>query len=57
LEVREKVNKKLISERTIKGKPIEFIFRQRVEDEAEDTAKKIKELCQKRVLNTKTSQF
>jgi len=47
LEVREKVNKKLISERTIKGKPIEFIFRQRVEDEAEDTAKKIKELCQK----------
>ncbi|MCL5438528.1 MAG: UvrD-helicase domain-containing protein [Patescibacteria group bacterium] len=44
LEIKEKINKKLISERGIKGNEIEFVFSKRAEDEAEFVAKKIKEL-------------
>ncbi len=47
LEIKEKINKKLISARKIKGEKIEFIFAPRVEDEADITAEKIKELCEK----------
>jgi len=41
LEVKEKINKKLISVRGIQGEPPEFIFKNRVEDEAESIARKI----------------
>jgi DNA helicase-2/ATP-dependent DNA helicase PcrA len=44
LEVKEKLNKKLISVRKIKGEKIAFLFRPRVEDEAEAVVNKIKEL-------------
>jgi DNA helicase II / ATP-dependent DNA helicase PcrA len=46
LEVKENINKKLISVRKIKGESVEFIFAQRAEDEADEVAKKIKELCE-----------
>jgi DNA helicase-2/ATP-dependent DNA helicase PcrA len=46
LEVKEKLNKKLISVRKIKGEKISFIYGPRVEDEAEATIKKIKELSE-----------
>ena len=41
LEVLENINKKLISERKIKGAPLEFIFKDRVDEEADGIAKKI----------------
>jgi DNA helicase-2/ATP-dependent DNA helicase PcrA len=44
LEAKEKLNKKLVSARKIKGEKIEFIFKERVEDEADEVAKKIKKL-------------
>ncbi|MDP2649606.1 MAG: UvrD-helicase domain-containing protein [bacterium] len=44
LEIKENINKKLESVRKIKGDQIEFLFSQRVEDEAESVADKIKEL-------------
>ncbi|MFH1832624.1 MAG: UvrD-helicase domain-containing protein [Candidatus Levyibacteriota bacterium] len=44
LEVKEKVNKKLVSMRKLKGEQIEFLFAPRVEDEADLVAKKIEEL-------------
>jgi DNA helicase-2/ATP-dependent DNA helicase PcrA len=44
LEVKEKLNKKLISVRKIKGEKIAFLFRPRVEDEAEAVVNKIEEL-------------
>ena len=44
LEVAEKIDKKLISVRKIAGDKIEFIHADRVENEAEAVAKKIKEL-------------
>jgi DNA helicase-2/ATP-dependent DNA helicase PcrA len=44
LEVKEKVDKKLIAERTDTGAPVEFICSNRVENEAEFVAKKIKGL-------------
>lgn len=43
LEVKEKINKQLISARDIKGEKLEFIYTKRVEDEGEEIAKKIKE--------------
>ena len=46
LEVKEKINKKLESARKEKGKAVEFLFAQRVEDEAENTIKKIEELVE-----------
>jgi DNA helicase II / ATP-dependent DNA helicase PcrA len=45
LEVKEKIDKKLISARDIKGESIDFIFAQKAEDEADLVAQKIKELC------------
>jgi DNA helicase-2/ATP-dependent DNA helicase PcrA len=42
LEVKENINKRLISAREIKGSEIDFIYTNRVEDEAEEVAKKIK---------------
>lgn len=50
LEIKEKVNKKLTSERKIKGEPIEFLFGQRVEDEAEEVVKKIQYLTEEKKL-------
>lgn len=44
LEVKENINKKLTAERNIKGEKIEFIYKERVEDEAEEVIKKIEEL-------------
>lgn len=43
LEVKENINKKLTSNRDVKGKTIEFIYTNRVEDEAEEAAKKIRD--------------
>jgi DNA helicase-2/ATP-dependent DNA helicase PcrA len=47
LEVKEKVNKKLKSVRKIRGKKTELIRADRVENEADAVAKKIKELMSK----------
>jgi len=44
LEAKEKISKKLTSERRINGEIIEFIFSEKVEDEADLVAKKINEL-------------
>ncbi len=44
LEVQEKISKKLLAERRVKGSPVDFIFASRVENEAEAVAKKIQEL-------------
>lgn len=43
LEVQEKINKKLTSERGLAGDPPEFIYSVKPEDEAENVIKKIKE--------------
>ncbi len=50
LEVKEKLNKKLISVRNIQGEEIKFIYRERVEDEAQEVAKKIEEIIDKNSL-------
>lgn len=42
LEVKEKIDKKLTSERKIRGEKVEMIYTERVEDEAEAVATKIK---------------
>ncbi len=44
LEVKEKINKKLISARNIDGKETELLYKPRVEDEAEAVVNKIKEV-------------
>ena len=44
LEVKEKLNKKLISVRKIKGEKISFLYKTRVEDEAEAVVKQIERL-------------
>ncbi len=44
LEIKEKINKKLVSARNLKGEPVEFIHADRVENEAEKVAKEIKRL-------------
>lgn len=44
LEVKEKLNKKLVSVRKIKGEKLSFIYQPRVEDEADEVINKIKEL-------------
>jgi DNA helicase-2/ATP-dependent DNA helicase PcrA len=44
LEVKEKIDKKLVGQRKIRGEKLEFIQSSRVEDEAEKTGKKILEL-------------
>ncbi len=41
LEVKEKLNKKLVSARKIKGEKISFIYQPRVEDEAQEVVDKI----------------
>ncbi len=47
LEVKEKIDKKLVSQREIKGSEIEFIYTSKAEDEAEEVAKKILEFAKK----------
>ena len=42
LEVKEKINKKLVSERRIEGEKIKLIYSDRVENEADEVAKEIK---------------
>ena len=44
LEIKEKISKKLISARNETGEKIEFLYKNRVEDEAEEVIKKIKTL-------------
>ncbi len=44
LEVKENIDKKLVSNRRIKGEEIKFLFRNRVEDEADTVVKEIKKL-------------
>jgi len=44
LEVKEKINKKLVSARKLKGDKIKFIFADRAENEAEEVVKKIIQL-------------
>jgi DNA helicase-2/ATP-dependent DNA helicase PcrA len=46
LEVKEKLNKKLISVRKIKGEKLSLLYRDRVEDEAEAVAKQIEKLVE-----------
>lgn len=53
LEVREKIDKKLISMRKLDGEKIEFLYEKRVEEEAESVIKKIKELISDKKLNYK----
>lgn len=47
LEIKEKIDKRLTSMRELKGEPIEFIYTNRGEDEAEEVAKKIREEVKK----------
>jgi DNA helicase-2/ATP-dependent DNA helicase PcrA len=47
LEVKEKIDKKLISIREIKGEDVDFIYTNKGEDEAEEVAKKIREEVKK----------
>ena len=44
LEVKEKINKKLTSAQNINGERVEFIYQNRVEDEASIVSQKVKEL-------------
>ncbi len=55
LEVKEKIDKKLVSRREIKGSEVEFIYTNKAEDEAEEVAKKILELAKKS--NLKYNEF
>lgn len=48
LEIKEGINKQLLSMRGIKGDPIEFLFGMRVENEAEEVIKKIQEQVKKK---------
>ncbi|PIU02272.1 hypothetical protein COT66_01030 [Candidatus Shapirobacteria bacterium CG09_land_8_20_14_0_10_49_15] len=48
LEVKEKINKKLVSARQVVGQPIKLILTGRLEDEAEAVAKKISGLTKKK---------
>jgi DNA helicase-2/ATP-dependent DNA helicase PcrA len=48
LEVKEKINKKLISVRRLKGKKIKFFLADRVENEADLVAQEIKKLTKER---------
>lgn len=47
LEVKEKIDKKLVSMRAIKGNNVEFIYANRGEDEAEQVAKRIRDEVKK----------
>ncbi|GIW61321.1 MAG: hypothetical protein KatS3mg089_0173 [Patescibacteria group bacterium] len=47
LEVKEGINKKLISMRGVQGEGVEFILAHRAEDEAEEVAKRIREEVKK----------
>ncbi len=53
LEARENINKKLTSERSLKGSAIEFFFADRVEDEAEFVVSKIKDLVDEKHIQFK----
>ncbi|OGF99686.1 hypothetical protein A2153_00510 [Candidatus Gottesmanbacteria bacterium RBG_16_38_7b] len=57
LEVKEKISKKLIPVRKIAGDPIDFIFANRVENEAEEVAWKIKEEMKENNKNVTYSDF
>lgn len=47
LEVKEKINKQLFSTREVHGEPVEFIYTNRPEDEAEEVAKRIRDEVKK----------
>ena len=44
LEVKEKIDKKLIAQRKVKSTPVELLYADRVENEADSVARKIQEL-------------
>ena len=46
LEVKEKIDKKLVATRKVKGEPIQFLYLDRAENEADAVAKKIAQLKQ-----------
>ncbi|MCL4353861.1 ATP-dependent helicase [Patescibacteria group bacterium] len=48
LEIKEKINKKLIPFRKERGEKVEFIYSKRVDDEADAVAEKIRSLSQKK---------
>lgn len=48
LEVKEKIDKKLVSMREVKGENVEFIYTNRGEDEAEQVAKRIRDEVKKK---------
>ncbi|MBI2033041.1 MAG: ATP-dependent helicase [Candidatus Levybacteria bacterium] len=47
LEIKENINKKLTSTRKVKSDPVELIYQERVEDEADVAVKQIQELTKK----------
>ncbi len=55
LEVKEKIDKKLVATREIKGSEIEFIYTNKAEDEAEELVKKLIEEAKKN--NLKYNEF
>ncbi|MBI2593407.1 ATP-dependent helicase, partial [Candidatus Daviesbacteria bacterium] len=57
LEVKEKIDKKLVGVRKIKGDQPQLIYTDRVENEAEEVAKKIGELTTTSNLKPKTYQY
>lgn len=56
LEIQEKINKRLISMREIKGDPVTFLFGPRVENEADLVAQKINELTKASKNKSSTGQ-
>jgi len=49
LEVKEKISKKLVATRQIRGEEIKFLFCNRVEDESDSIAKEIKKLTTQKI--------
>ncbi len=57
LEVKEKIDKKLVGVRKIKGEQPQFIYTDRVENEADEMAKKIRELVSSQKLAVSSYNF
>lgn len=53
LEAKEKINKKLVSVRNLKGEKVNLIYKERVEDEADSVSLKIKEIIKTKKYNYK----
>jgi DNA helicase II / ATP-dependent DNA helicase PcrA len=57
LEIVENINKKLTSDRLVKGEKISIIYKDRVENEADAVAREIKLIIDKKELNYKWNDF